>query len=58
MAYRYKYIDFKTEKVLFQTVQPNYKSDEDVDKMCFENTGRDPRLERATITREIRLVEE
>jgi hypothetical protein len=58
MARKYKYTDFKTKRVIFETVQPNYVSDEDVDKMVLEKTGRDPRLERALIEREIRMVKD
>ena len=58
MARKYKYTDYRTGRLIFETIQPNYISDVDVDKMVFEHTGRDPRLERAIIEREIRMVKD
>jgi hypothetical protein len=56
MARKYRYTDFKTGKVLYEGTHPNYVSDEDVDKIVLKKTGRDPRLERALIDREIRMI--
>lgn len=58
MARKYKYTDFKTGRVLYEGTHPNYVSDEDVDKIVLQKTGRDPRLERALIEREIRMVKD
>lgn len=58
MARKYKYTDFKTGKVLYEGTHPNYVSDEDVDKIVKEKTGRDPRIERGLIEREIRMVKD
>jgi len=56
MARKYTYTDFRTGYVLFETTQPNYVSDEDVDKMVLQKTGRDPRIERGMIERQIRSI--
>lgn len=56
MARKYKYIDYRTQRTLYETTQPNHISSEDVDKMMLNKTGRDPRLERGTIERQIRVV--
>lgn len=56
MAKKYTYTDFRTGRMIFETVELNYVSPEDVDKKVLAKTGRDPRLERATIQREIRVV--
>ena len=58
MARKYKYTDFRTGNVLFETIQPNYVSDVDVDLMVLKKTGRDPRIERGRIEREIRHVKD
>lgn len=58
MARKYRYTDFKTGKVLYEGTHPNYVSDEDVDKIVLNKTGRDPRLERALIEREIRMIKD
>lgn len=57
MARSYKYFDFASHKLLFETVQPNYVSEEDVNKMFKKETGRDYLYEKARIDREIRVVE-
>lgn len=56
MAKKYTYTDFKTKRIIFETIQPNYVSPEDVDKKVLTKTGRDPRLEKGRIEREIRVV--
>lgn len=58
MPKRYSYIDYKSNKTIFETVQPNHVSDDDVNAMFKEKTGRDYRLEKALINREIRVVKE
>lgn len=58
MARRYKYTDYKTGTVLYDEVHPNYVSDTDVDILVLKKTGRDPRLEKALIDREIRMVKD
>lgn len=58
MARKYKYIDFKTQRTLFETVQPNHVSEDEVNEMFKKKTGRDYRLEKGVIDREIRIVKE
>ena len=58
MARKYTYSDHKTKKVLFETIEPNYVSDDDVNVLFQKATGRDYRLEKARIDREIRTVED
>lgn len=58
MARRYKYTDFKTGNVLYDDVHPNYVSDDHVDLLVLKKTGRDPRLEKGLIEREIRTVKD
>lgn len=55
MAKQYVYTDTKTNKVIFETVEPNYVSIEDVDKKVVSNTGIDPRLN-PFIARQIKVV--
>ena len=52
----YKYKDFHTNRIIFETVQPNHVSQEDVDAMVKKKTGRDPRLEKGTILVDIKMV--
>lgn len=56
MPRKYKYVDFKTKRTLFETTQPNHVSEETVNEMFKKKTGRDYRLEQAVIEREIRMV--
>jgi len=58
MPRHYKYIDFKSQRVLFETTQPNHVSEDKVNEMFKRATGRDYRLERGVIDRNIRMVEE
>lgn len=58
MSRKYKYIDFKSGRTLFETTQPNHVSEEEVNKMFKVKTGRDFRLEKGVIDREIRMVKE
>ncbi len=58
MPRRYRYIDFKSKRVLFETTQPNHVSEDAVNEMFKKATGRDYRLERGVIDRDIRMVEE
>jgi protocatechuate 3,4-dioxygenase beta subunit len=55
MAKQYTYTDHKTGRVLFETVEPNFVSMEDVDKKAHKRTGRDPRLD-PFVVRQIRVV--
>lgn len=55
MARKYTYIHAKTGKILFETVEPNYVSMEDVDKKMAAATKRDPRLD-PFIERMVRVV--
>lgn len=57
MAKRFTYTDSKTGEVLFETVEPNYVSADDVDKKVVAKTGHDPRLN-PFIERQIRVVQE
>jgi hypothetical protein len=56
MAKHYTYTNTKRNKVVFETVQPNYVSTDDVDKMVLAKIGTDPRLAPALIERSIRSV--
>ena len=58
MARKYTYIDYKTKEVLFETTQPNHVSEDIINAMFKKKTGRDYRLEKAVIDRNIRMVEE
>lgn len=55
MAKLYTYTDHKTGKILFQTVEPNFVSMDDIDRKALEHTGRDPRLD-PFMNRQIRVV--
>jgi len=56
MAKHYTYTNTKRNRVVFETVQPNYVSTDDVDKMVLTKIGTDPRLAPALIERAIRMV--
>lgn len=56
MARHFLYTDRKSGRTLFETVQPNYISEKDVDIMVLNKTGRDPRLEYGQIKREIKRI--
>ena len=56
VARHYIYTNTKKNRVIFETVQPNYVSIDDVDKMVVEKTGEDPRLNPVLIERTIRVV--
>ena len=58
MARKYTYTDFKTKKVLYEETHPNWMSEDDVNHQFKLATGRDYRLEKAVIEREIRIVED
>ena len=58
MPRKYKYTDFKTNRVLFETTQENHVSDDEVNAMFKKKTGRDFRLEKAVIQLEIGMVKE
>ena len=58
MPRKYKYTDFKTNRVLLETTQENHVSDDEVNAMFKKKTGRDFRLEKAVIQLEIRMVKE
>lgn len=55
MAKQYVYTDTKSGKVIFESVEPNYVSIEDVDKKVVSHTGHDPRLN-PFISRQIKVV--
>ena len=57
MAKHYTYTNTKTNRVVFETVQPNHVSMDAVDVMVLNKTGVDPRLNRV-IERAIRVVSE
>lgn len=44
MAKYYRYLDSKTKKVLFETVQPNYVNQNDVHQLVANKTKIDPRI--------------
>jgi len=56
MAKHYVYRNIKTDKTIFETVQPNYISMDEVDIMVLKKTGTDPRLNPAVIVRSIHVV--
>ncbi len=56
MAKHYAYTNTRKNRIVFETVQPNYVSIDDVDKMVLEAIGTDPRLNPALIERAIRMV--
>lgn len=56
MAKEFVYINIKSRKVLYRSIEPNYVSKETVDLKMKEKTGQDPRLERHTIECTIRIV--
>jgi len=57
MPRKYTYTHSKSGKVLFETVEPNYVSMEDVDKKMTAATKKDPRLD-PFIERTVRVVGE
>ena len=56
MAKHYIYTNTRQNRTIFETVQPNYVSIDDVDKMVLDKTGDDPRLNPILIKRSIRMV--
>jgi hypothetical protein len=54
MAKLFTYTNAKTGKVIFESVEPNYASIEEVDKKVLAATGQDPRLD-PFISRQIRI---
>ena len=58
MARKYTFTDSRTSKVLFETIQENYISEDEVHKMFKRRTGRDYRLEKGIIDCQIRTVED
>jgi len=56
MAKEYTYTNSKSGKVIFQSVEENYVSKEDVDKKVLKETGQDPRLTRHIIDCTIRVL--
>jgi len=56
MAKHYIYTNTSQNRTIFETVQPNYVSIGDVDKMVLDKTGTDPRLNPIGIERSIRMV--
>ena len=58
MAKHFVYTNIKTNKVLFESKEPNYMSPEDVDRKVLESTGIDVRLQPHLIERRIRVVKD
>jgi hypothetical protein len=58
MPKEYTYRNIKTAQVIFQSVEANYVSKEQVDLKVREKTGHDPRLERHLIECQIRVINE
>lgn len=58
MAKEFIYRDSKTGQTIFQIIEANYVSKEQVDQKVKDATGRDPRLERHVIECVIRVVKE
>lgn len=56
MAKKYVYTDTKTGKVIYESVEENYVSIDDVDKKVVSKTGHDPRLN-PFISRQISVVD-
>lgn len=56
MAKHYIYTNTRQNRIVFETIQPNYVSINDVDKMVLDKTGTDPRLNPVLIERSIRMV--
>lgn len=56
MAKHYMYKDLRSNRLIFETIQPNYVSIDTVDKMVLADTGHDPRLDPGRIERQIRVV--
>ncbi len=56
MAKHYTYTNTRKNRIVFETVQPNYVSMDVVDVMALEKTGTDPRLNPALLERAIRVV--
>lgn len=57
MARKYIYFQTKTGEVLFETIEPNHISMDDVDKKMIQATNKDPRLD-PFIERQVRVVKE
>jgi len=55
MSKKFTYTDTKTQKVIFESIEPNYISIDDVDKKVLTQTGKDPRI-LPYIERQIRVV--
>jgi len=58
MAKHYTYTNTKRNKVVFETVQPNYVSTDDVAKMVLAKIGTYPRLAPALFERSLRVVDD
>ncbi len=58
MPKEFTYTNSRTGKVIFQSVEANYVSKDDVDHKVKAQTGQDPRLERHIIECQIRVVGE
>lgn len=58
MSKEYTYKHTSSGKVIYQSIEPNYVSKEDVDKKVLEKTGQDPRLTKHIIDCTIRVVDE
>lgn len=57
MSKKFTYTNTKTLKVIFESIEPNYISIEDVDKRVLEKTGKDPRI-LPYIERQIRVIQD
>jgi len=56
MAKKFVYTDTKTHQIIFESIEPNYASIDDVDKKVLKETGKDPRI-LPHIERMIRVVQ-
>lgn len=54
---RFKYVNSRNGKTIFESTEPNYMQIEDVDKKVAEQTGQDPRLN-PWIEREVRKLDD
>lgn len=58
MPKKFTYTNLKTGRVIFESIEANYLSRDEVDQKVKEATGHDPRLLPHLISCEIRIVDE
>lgn len=58
MPKKFTYTNLKTGRVIFESIEANYLSRDEVDQKVKEATGHDPRLLPHLIGCEIRIVDE